>query len=585
MSLSMVSLPTVECVPEKTFRILQIEDNPAYARLVELMLEKTQRYQCHLVHVRSLDDAVDRLQEQAFDVVLLDLSLPDSEGLVTLERTYNAAPELPIILLTASKDDDVSLQAVQFGAQDYLVKGEFNAELLIRVISYAIDRKQAELDLMHMAQYDALTGLANRHLFMDRLEQALIRSKRSKTALALLYLDLDHFKSINDTLGHDFGDLLLHSVAQRLQSCVREQDTVARLGGDEFTVILEQVGDQHTAWNIGNKIIQSIAEAFFLHGHEIFTTASIGVALFNGDEDISAKSIIKQADTAMYYTKEQGKDGMLLFTADMDEQTKSRLSVEQELRHALSRKQFELVYQPQIDLHSGCLLGAEALLRWRHPEFGDMPVQEFIPLLESTGLIVSVGEWALKTACQQWQEWTDAGFLPLESTVSVNFSARQFWQKNLYQTVTRILAETGLSPAQLDLELTESLLLKHNDENIQALEALRRMGVSLTIDDFGTGFSSLTYLKYFPINRLKVDRSFVKDILQSQDDMAIATAIINLASDLNLQVIAEGVDSKAKVDLLQSRGCTLFQGYYFSEPLSVEHFSTTFNDRVLSARL
>ncbi len=576
MEMISTTMRQMQSASDRILWVLQVEDNPAYARLVELMLEKDDQCRYCIVYVKTLNDALTKLYQRDFDVILLDLRLPDSEGLVTLERMCNAAPELPIILLTCSKEEEVSMQAVQFGAQDYLVKGEFDADLLKRTITYAIDRKESERDLVRLAQYDSLTSLANRHLFFDRLEQAVIRAKRNKSLLALLYIDLDLFKSINDNLGHDFGDILLQATAGRLQSCVRAQDTVARLGGDEFTVILENVSDERAVTVIAQKIVSAISEPLQEKDHEIFTTASVGITIFAGDEDLDAKHLIKQADTAMYWVKQQGRDKFLFFDESMDKATKSRVTIEKELRYALSREQLELKYQPLFNVQTGKLAGAEALLRWNHPKFGGCSASDFIPILEHMGLIVQVGEWVLHTACEQWETWRLGGNIDAGCAISVNFSARQFWQRDLQDMVLRTLLDTGLPAAQLDLGLTEGLLLKNDEGNIEILRALHDMGVKLTIDDFGTGFSSLADLKNFPINSLKVDHSFVKDILGNKQDIAIASAIINLARDLNLQVSAEGVDSREKVDVLHAKGCSIFQGNYFSEPLAATDFATKF---------
>lgn len=568
----MSAIAPTEKPPEKIFRVLQVEDNPGYARLIESLLDGFDRYRFDLVHVEKLDDALRRIRDTEFDIVLLDLSLPDSGGLATLETVYQAAPELPIILLTNTDAEEITLKAVQYGAQDFLVKGQFNGQLLMRVIWYAVDRKQAELDLAYMAQHDPLTGLANRQLFLDRLEQAILRARRNRTLLALLYLDLDHFKSINDNLGHEFGDLLLQQVAERIQSRVRAQDTVARLGGDEFTVILEDVADRESVVGVTRKIIDALSGRFPLREHELYTNTSVGIAVYDGGNVIDARRLLKEADMAMYRAKQQPGSYVLFFSRDMDRTSNVRTRIENALRDALAREEFELEYQPQVDVQTGRLVGAEALLRWRNTGFGECPVGEIIDILEQIGMIAPVGRWVLETACRQWRAWADAGVVDPDSTVSVNFSARQFWQQNLVGLIGETLARTGLEAGQLDLELTESLLLKNNESNVRTLTALDESGVSVTIDDFGTGFSSLSYLKHFPISRLKIDRSFVRDILQNEEDAAIASAIIELARNLRKSVVAEGVDSLAKVRFLQQRGCRVFQGNYFSRPLPAGRF-------------
>ena len=570
--MGMLNIGSTQGKAEKSFRILQVVDNVAYARLVVLLLSRSDRYRFEVMQVNSLKLAINASHEHPFDAVLLDLELPDSQGLATLERMCHAAPELPVVLLTSTKQEAISLQAVQYGAQDYLVKGEFDAELLTRAICYAIDRKQAETDLARLAQFDPLTGLANRQLFVDRLEQAIIRAKRNNSLLGLLYMDLDNFKSINDSLGHDFGDLLLEQTAERIQSSVRARDTVARIGGDEFTVILENVADKSAVAGIADKIIESISRHYLLRGHEILTTTSVGAVLLQNTHDLDAKRLIKQADLAMYKAKQHAGNMVLFYDSDMDDDAKTRIRIEVALRNALLREQFELEYQPQVDVSAGKIIGAEALLRWRNPEFADNPIEHIIGVLEQIGLIGVVGEWILDTACSKWETWRRCGYLHQDASISVNLSARQFWQHDLVSIVKQTLKRTGLPARLLDLELTENLLQKNTERNIQSLEALRELGVSITIDDFGTGYCSLAYLKHFPISRIKIDRSFVREIIESEEDRAIASAIIELARNLNMKIIAEGVDSWEKIRLLHARGCRYFQGNQFSLPLTEKQF-------------
>ena len=558
---------------EKVFRILQVEDNVAYARLVSSLLRKFHRYHFDLLQVMSLKAALTAVRERVFDVVLLDLELPDSQGLATLERMCHSVPELPVVLLTCTRQEAVSLQAVQYGAQDYLVKGEFDADLLIRVICYAIDRKQAEIDLTRLAQYDPLTGLANRQLFVDRLEQAMIRSRRGRGVLGLLYLDLDHFKSVNDSLGHDVGDMLLEQTAERIQKNVRAQDTVARLGGDEFTVILENVGNRKAVAGIAEKIIAALSQPFLLREHEVFAATSVGAALFGHHSDaIEAKRLIKQADIAMYRAKQHAGNTLLFFDDNMDVDTRARVSMEKALRSAMLKDEFVVEYQPQIDVCSGSIIGAEALLHWRNAEFGDRPIEEIIGVLEQVGLIGPVGEWILDTACNDWQSWRRCGYVAADAGISVNLSPRQFWQHDMADVVRKALQRSTLPAELLNLELTETLLLKNTDRNVQTLQTLNRLGVGITIDDFGAGFGSLGYLKHFPISKIKIDRTLVREILSSEQDRAIVLAVIELAHNLKLKVIAEGVDSWEKVRLLHAQGCRYFQGHRFSPPLPAQQF-------------
>ena len=454
-----------------------------------------------------------------------------------------------------------------------------------RFVTYVLrdlsERKRFEEQLLHMANHDALTGLANRNLLLDRLELTLAQARRNESLTAVLFLDLDRFKIINDTLGHAFGDLLLKSTAERLQSCVRDEDTIARLGGDEFIVLLADLHNLQDAAIVAQKIIDALSQPILLEGSEIFVTTSIGITLFPHDGN-DGNSLLKNADTAMYRAKEQGRNAYQFYTADMNAQASARLTMETGLRKALGREEFLLHYQPQVDLNTGNIVGVEALLRWRHPQMGLISPDEFIPMAEETGLIIPIGEWVLYTACAQCRNWPDAGCGPLR--IAVNLSARQFRQKDLADTVARILNETGLDPRCLELELTESILMQNASATIATLQALSSLGIQISIDDFGTGYSSLSYLKRFPINALKIDRSFVRDITSDPDDAAITTAIIAMAKSLNLKVIAEGVETAEQLAFLRRHQCDNGQGYYFSQPVAAEAFALYLRDTLGAAQ-
>ena len=431
------------------------------------------------------------------------------------------------------------------------------------------DRIQSEERLRYLAHYDMLTGLPNRALFMDRLTHALSYARRSETAMAVMFVDLDRFKDINDSLGHAIGDALLCAVAQRLKDTLRESDTLARLTGDELVIVLENTAQLQAA-TVARKLLESLAMPFDLKDKKIYVTASIGISAFPSDGD-SADALVQHADTAMYRAKEEGGNAYQFFTAQMSAAIRERLDMESGLRLALERNEFVLHYQPQIDLSSGRVVGAEALLRWQRPGHGLVPPVNFIPLLEETGLIVPVGEWVLRTACEQARAWQLAGHGDFR--VAVNLSPRQFWQHDLVGQVGTILANAGLDGTYLDLEITESLLMKNTEECVTAMQRLRAMGVSLSIDDFGTGYSSLGYLQRFPVQNLKIDRSFVSHLTESVDAAAIASAVISLAHTLRLNVIAEGVESGAQSQFLQQQGCDQVQGYLFSRPLTAPAFN------------
>ena len=426
------------------------------------------------------------------------------------------------------------------------------------------ERRQAETRLAYMANYDSVTGLPNRHLLRERLDRAIKHEARSHRHLAIMFLDLDNFKSINDTLGHDVGDRVLQVVANRLLACLRESDTVARIGGDEFTVLVEDMTTMESIAALAQQIIDSLSLPFPLDGREMFCTVSVGIAIYPDDSE-SLDGLMKSADSAMYRAKEQGRNTYRFFTEDMHRRAYERLLLENRLRGALKRGEFQLHYQPQIDVASGATVGIEALLRWNDEERGLVPPVELIGVLEDTGMIVEVGHWVLEEACAFNQSLREIGLPPIR--VAVNISPRQFRQKGLVESIRQILSNTGLGAEYLDLEITESVLVDAVDAP-DVLERLSGMGVRLSIDDFGTGYSSLSYLKRFPIDTLKIDRSFVRDIMTDSDDAAITVAIIALSRSLRLKVLAEGVETAEQLASLRHHGCDEIQGFLYARPMS-----------------
>jgi diguanylate cyclase (GGDEF)-like protein/PAS domain S-box-containing protein len=684
-------------------RLLLVEDNPGDARLLrEMFNERGQAsHITTLTHVESLLEAEKCLSAGEVDVVLLDLGLPDANGLTAVRRAQAAAPRVPLVVLTGLDDEALAAQALNEGAQDYLIKGQIEASGLFRALRYAIERKIMEetlfaekeraqvtlrsigegvicadilgnvtflnlvaeqttgwslqeaegrpmvevfrtrdnaggestettaevailqiramhlpstcvlirrdgiaipieesiapihnregqaigavivfrdvsaarataLQIAHSAQHDFLTGLPNRMLLNDRIDQAIILARRSKLQVAVLFLDLDGFKHINDSLGHPIGDKLLKSIGLRLVKCVRSTDTVSRQGGDEFVVLLSAVNRPNSAAVTAAKILDAIAKPHSIDQHELHVTASIGVSAYP-DDGLNAETLIKNADTAMYQMKENGRQGFRFFTAAMNARAVERQSIEESLRRALLRDEFTLHYQPLICLKSGAIVGAEALIRWTHPSRGALAPAQFIPIAEDCGLIVPIGRWVLREACRQARAWIASGYPAIR--MAVNVSAMELSEARFLQGVLAIVRETGMEPGQLELELTESVLMKRVDSTVAILRTLRDRGVRVAIDDFGTGYSSLSYLRRFPIDTLKVDQSFVRQTGTGGGDAAIVTAVISMARSLKLRVIAEGVETKSELDFLQAHHCDDAQGFYFSKPVPASEFA------------
>jgi len=426
------------------------------------------------------------------------------------------------------------------------------------------EMRRMDAQLRHQAYHDALTGLPNRFLFNDRLEQAIRQAQRNAGQLAVFFLDLDRFKMVNDTLGHDIGDALLQGIAKRLSTCVRATDTVARLGGDEFTLIVSDIETPQDAALVAEKIMAALEPPLDLGGQEVATSPSIGIALYPEDGQ-GVQELMKRADTAMYKAKEGGRNGYRFFKSGMHSITADHLSLEADLRHAVERRELEVFYQPKFDVAGSRLTSFEALVRWHHPKKGLLMPDKFISLAEQTGLIISLGEWVLREACAQMKRWIDEGVADVK--MAVNISARQFQLPDLAERVAAILAETGLPGSALEIEITESAIMTDVQQTVALLQELKQMGLSISVDDFGTGYSSLNYLRRFPIDTLKIDRTFVSDIGNTPAGAAIVSAIIRLAQGLQLESIAEGVETQEQLSFLQAEQCGGIQGYFFSPPL------------------
>jgi diguanylate cyclase (GGDEF)-like protein/PAS domain S-box-containing protein len=688
--------------PIKT--VLLVEDNAGDARMLREMFNEQGPPGTELILVACMSDAERYLGAHPVDIVLLDLGLPDARGLESLRRARAAAPHVALVVLTGLDDESLAAQSLQEGAQDYLVKGQYETHGsprgLMRALLYAVERKALEealfaekeraqvtlnsigdavictddagnvtflnvvaekltgwtreaaagqpitevfrvLDaepseaasrspaplvapgpagqfssnrilvrgdgsiipiedcvapihdregqatgtvivfrdvsaaramarqITHSAEHDFLTGLPNRMLLNDRIDRAIALAQRRRRKVAVLFLDLDGFKYINDSLGHRIGDKLLQSIAERLNGCVRGSDTVSRQGGDEFVVLLSDVAHAEDAAISARRMLKAVAEAHSVDQHDLHITTSIGVSVY--PDDGLAETLIKNADTAMYQAKENGRQSFQFFKPAMNVRAVERQSIEESLRRALGRREFKLQYQPKIDLCTGAITGAEALLRWNHPTRGPVPPASFIPVAEDCGLILPIGAWVLREACRQARSWLDQGLLA--GTIAVNVSAMEFRDDNFLQGLFEILDDTGLDPKYLELELTESVLMKRVESTASILQALRDRGVKIAIDDFGTGYSSLSYLRKFPVDALKIDQSFVRQISTSGDDTTIVAAIIAMARSLRLRVVAEGVETLEELEFLRANRCDEAQGFYVSRPISAERFA------------
>ncbi|WP_420472938.1 EAL domain-containing protein [Noviherbaspirillum sp. ST9] len=514
--------------------------------------------------------ALQMLKRMQPDVILMDAVMPVMDGFTACARVQELpnGRSIPVLMITALEDNTSVERAFAAGASDYIPKPIHFAVLSQRV-RRIIEANQAEKRIRHLAYNDLLTGLPNRALFMDQLGRRIEQARVAGESVAVLFLDLDRFKNVNDTLGHDVGDRLLVAVAQRIRRSVRNADCVARLGGDEFTVVLAEVAGPNAAVTAAQNICRALATPFQIDGHDIFVTTSVGISMYPHDAT-DVGTLLKHADTAMYRAKKTNS-GFQFFEASMEHSISEHVRMENDLRRAIERDELEVFYQPQARVDDGQVIGAEALVRWRHPTRGMVSPAEFIPLAEETGLINSVGEWVLRAACAQLQRWIEAGLPTIR--IAVNLSVKQLLKKDFAATVEQALADTGLAPSLLELEITESTLMENAQDTLEALHRLRSLGVRLSIDDFGTGYSSLSYLKRFPVDIIKIDRSFVRDVPHDVDDASIVTGIIALAHSLRLEVVAEGVETESQLRFLGEQACDMLQGYYLSQPIPADQFA------------
>jgi diguanylate cyclase (GGDEF)-like protein len=558
-------------------RLLLVEDMPGDSRLLRKMFNEEGSPSTEMTHVNCMSAAEAHLAAHAADIILLDLGLPDAQGLEAIRRAHAAAPGVPVVVLTGLDDESLAVQALQQGAQDYLIKGQIETRGLLRSLRYAIERKTMESaalamarQMAHSAEHDFLTGLPNRMLLNDRVGQAIALAARHVKKVAVLFLDLDGFKHINDSLGHQVGDKLLQSIAKRLVDCIRGSDSVSRQGGDEFVVLLLELEHAEDAAVTARRMLQAVAQPHSIGQHDLHVTASIGVSVYP-DDGLDADTLIKNADTAMYQAKENGRRSFQFFKPAMNVRAVERQFIEEGLRGALERQEFALHYQPKVNLTTGAITGAEALIRWTHPARGSISPADFIPVAEDCGLILPIGAWVLREACAQARIWMDAG-LPVAS-MAVNVSAMEFRAENFLENLFAVLAETGLDPKSLELELTESVLMKHAASAAAILQTLRESGIRVTVDDFGTGYSSLSYLRKFPVDALKIDQSFIRQISSAGNDTVIVKAVIGMGRSLKLRVIAEGVEKLEELAFLRAYRCDEAQGYYFSRPVPPQQFA------------
>jgi diguanylate cyclase (GGDEF)-like protein len=566
--------------------ILIVDDE----RQIRWLLRSLLCESCECTEAGSAEEALDLLRRREFDLVLSDITMGGITGLEMIPRVLDLAPDTVVIMVSGEGHIESAIEAMRAGAFDYVTKpfdfrqveaavrrGLEHRALLAAKRRYERDLeelvKRRTEELNHAVSHDDVTGLPNRVLFNDRLSQAISAARKSGQTLAVMFLDLDRLKIVNDSLGYAAGDRLLRAVAVRVGGCLGESDTVARFGGDELALLFTSARGAGDAAGAAEGVLEALRNPVELDGHEVYVTASVGVSLFPHDGD-DAETLLSSAVAAMYRAREQGGNCYRFYSPDMNEEALRRLSLECDLRRALERGEFVVHYQPQVELASGRFVGAEALVRWQHPRLGLVSPAEFIPLAEATGMIVPLGEWVLRTAVRQCGDWQGRGLGPLR--VAVNLSPRQFQQPDLVEAVRGSLLEAGLDPRQLELEVTESSVVSNREAAVATLSEIRGVGVRVAIDDFGTGHSSLGYLKHLPVDTLKIDRSFVRDLATDPNDEAIVAAVVKLGHSLGLKVKAEGVEDEAQSRLLGALGCDEAQGYLFGRALPAEEFETLF---------
>ena len=569
-------------------RVLHLEEECGDQETVRRMLAEAGLH-CEITAVANRAEFVKSVGEKPWDLILAAYALPAFDGSAALKIARHKAPGTPFIFVTGTKGEDVAVETLKNGATDYVLKQKLSrlSPAVLRALSERPEILTSEKDQQYLrwskervsflAYHDLLTSLPNRAFLMEHLPSMIAGADRHKEKLALLFLNLDQFKNINDSLGHSVGDLVLQQIAERLKICSRRQDIVVHLGGNEFVVAVGGIKDCSEAAVAAERIRQTVAAEIQVQGYSLSLACSIGISLFP-EHGADPEGLMREANLALYGAKENGRSNWRFFTPDLQAKAQERLTLESGLRRAIERGELFVEYQPQVNLATGRIIGSEALLRWRHPEMGLVPPNAFIPVAEKCGEIVPIGEWVLRTACAQAGKWQHQGVASLP--VAVNVSAVQFRQQSFPDTVESVLCDTGLDPSLLELELTESLLLANSDVVDSVMQRLREMGVNLAIDDFGSGYCGLNYLRQFQFCKLKIDRVFVQALGTDSCDDAITAAIIEVARILQMNVIAECAETEEQIRFLREHGCDEVQGFYFSKPLSPGNFA----ERVLSQR-
>jgi diguanylate cyclase (GGDEF)-like protein len=561
-------------------RILLVEDDSSDADFLQTCLRRQRADSIEVIHACSMIDAVSAVKTNDFDAILLDLNLPDSTGQESVHRIKTTNPSVPIVVLSGEGSEEFAIEILNRGVQDYLVKWEGDGRTILRSIRYAIERKRSEERLSFLAQYDPLTEIPNRRYFQDQLHRASTRARRARKKVGILFFDLDHFKAVNDTLGHETGDELLGQVVKRLKGSMRNGDLLARLGGDEFAILLEDIDGPLALETAAKNLLTAFQAPFNLGPRQVSITASVGITIFPNDTN-DPQALLNNADMAMYRAKDRGRNNFEFFTPQLQEEILRYHRLENDLRRALERNEFSLAYQPQISIADGRVHALEALLRWHHPERGLLLPGEFISVAEHSGYIVPIGLWVLERACQQLQEWRTEGFPLLR--VSVNIAPANFHQADFHNQVKAILHRYDIPPGLIELELTEGSLMENTISTQDALKRLKNTGVRLAIDDFGTGHSCLSYLRQFPVDVLKIDRSFVTDLGRNEHGTAICGLVLAIARSLNLEVVAEGVENQGQIEYLTTHGCDLVQGQLFGMPVAAEMLPALLAEKGLHA--